>query len=160
MGRAKALSIHYDLLAMEGLLMKGDAKLFGTTPTGRDGEDESSFYFFCNSLLSSRMETGLTSNTGFYDEDVNMYLVYLLRSLFQAEELVRRSRFVELRDTDLYIRINRTPSIRERFDCYRLTADHLLLLVSLFESLPAWLSPDQALGRSRSYYSFAGIFAS
>ena len=64
------------------------------------------YLFMMKCLLYSRMETGLTSNKDFYDEDVNVYIAHLLNSFINPEYVERARTFLSKYDTEVFRRLS------------------------------------------------------
>ena len=121
-----------------------------------------------NCLLHSRVQTGIESNTDFYDEDVNVYLAHLLNSYIDPKHLDRiESQLVAL-DPDLFRMIVDGADDRQRFELYRANADHLLISVAIFDVFddhrqnrhPAFhVSKETYIARASSYYALASSYA-
>lgn len=138
--------------------MQRKIQLIGTTSARRSREELLLYDFVMDVLLRSRMATGLVSNAGTYDEDVNVYLAFLLCSLLNPNIVSLRARFTVLHDTDLADRISRTTDLRTCFNCYRSSADALLLMAGLFDHYPTDLDEEASLSRSSSYYRRAEAY--
>jgi hypothetical protein len=122
-----------------------------------------------NCLLHSRVNTGLESNTEFYDEDVNVYLAHLLNAHVDPKYLARTSACIAVGDADLRLMIAETTNDRQRFRIYKANADYLLMAVAVFDifedhhynRLAAFhISKDTYIGRAATYYELASSYAS
>ncbi len=122
-----------------------------------------------NCLLHSRVNTGLESNTEFYDEDVNVYLAHLLNAHVDPKYLARTSACIALGDADLRRMIADANTDRQRFRIYKANADYLLMAVGVFDifedrhynRLAALHIPKDAyIGRAAAYYELASSYAS
>ena len=69
-----------------------------------------SYYFMMRSLLHSRIDTGLLSNRGIEDEDVNVYLAHLLQSFGDAEFLEGAKPYLHRYDHEVFDRLSRSTT--------------------------------------------------
>jgi len=121
------------------------------------------YYFMINCLLYSRMETGLTSNQDFYDEDVNVYLAHLLHSFINPEYVEQSKKFLSKYDTDVFRRLSSSNDARLKYLVYKTNADFLLVAIGIFDNPAAAdahkgkLQPSEEayVGRGKTYYHFA-----
>lgn len=120
--------------------------------------------FVLSSLLRSRIDCGFESNGACYDEDVNVYLVYLLSALVSSSKGVDGT---ELRDIDVFERVRDSSDPRFKGEVYRTSADRLLLSTGIFVDTPfqaqggrrVFAGNAQArIGRGKTYYHFAAMF--
>jgi hypothetical protein len=134
-----------------------DSSYFDFKEEGR----EKTAYFVLDSLLKSRIECGFESNSGRYDEDVNVYLVHLLSSLVGAPSLGKHA--VE-RDIDVFEQVRGSSDARFKSHVYRTNADYLLLLTGIFTGTPYVERRGQRrfddatrgrIGRGKAYYHYA-----
>lgn len=130
---------------------------------------QTSYFFMLNCLLHSRVQTGIESNTEFYDEDVNVYLAHLLNSHIDPKYLSRAAGLVALDDSDIYRMIADAGSDRHRYEIYRANADFLLMAVAVFDIFgerhchhrSAFHVPKTVyIARAAAYYSLASSYAS
>ena len=121
-----------------------------------------------NCLLHSRVNTGIESNTDYYDEDVNVYLAHLLNAHIDPRYLLRASRYVRFTDAEVGGTLADDRDYRERYNTYKANADFLLMAVSVFDlfdeprhSLPVQLrTPKRVyIGRAATYYAIAASYA-
>jgi hypothetical protein len=123
---------------------------------GRDRwELESTLLFMMTSVLKSRTETGMESNTRCYDEDVNVYLAGLLAAPLDPAYVRWTAPLISRFDTDVATMV-RGRDEREKYRIYKVNADHLMLTLGIFEpgretAGPAAVGPDP-----RSYRVYAG----
>ncbi|MFH1502558.1 MAG: hypothetical protein ABIG03_05890 [Candidatus Eisenbacteria bacterium] len=134
--------------------------------TGTDVQ--TSYFFMLNCLLHSRVQTGLESNSEFYDEDVNVYLAHLLNSHMDPKHIARTSGLVALDDSDLYRMIADAASDRQRYEIYRANADRLLMSVAVFDVFDErhchhrsvfHISKTTYVARAAAYYGLASSYA-
>lgn len=127
-------------------------------------EIEPTFFFMMNCLIYSRIETDFHSNHDFYDEDVNMYLGYLLTSFMKPEYHLRARKYISKYDSDLFERVRNSPDVRLKYTIYKTNADFLLISIGIFkesllagpESISLYRNSEEArMGRGKSYYQFA-----
>ena len=120
-------------------------------------------------LLRARHRLGTPSNTPACDEDVNIYLGHLLLAAIDPPYRELCNRYVGLRDIDVFQQATQTDLPQLKSLIYRLNADHLLLIVSVFQpsaEFPSRAIPvgDELLRASqetygRTYYQFAAAYA-
>lgn len=127
-------------------------------------ELEPTFFFMMNCLIYSRIETDFPSNRDFYDEDVNMYLGYLLTSFMNPEYHRRARKYLSKYDSDLFERVRNSSDVRLKYTIYKTNADFLLISIGIFkdsmfsgpESFSLFRNSEEAqMGRGKSYYQFA-----
>jgi hypothetical protein len=126
-------------------------------------EIEPTFFFMMNCLIYSRIETDFPSNHDFYDEDVNMYLGYLLTSFMKPEYHRRARKYISKYDSDLFERVRNSTDVRLKYTIYKTNADFLLISIGIFreslagpESISLYRNAEEAqMGRGKSYYHFA-----
>lgn len=127
-------------------------------------ELEPTFFFMMNCLIYSRIETDLQTNGDFYDEDVNMYLGYLLTSFMNPEYHRRARKYLSKYDSDLFERVKNSSDVRLKYTIYKTNADFLLISIGIFkdsmfagpESFSLFRNSEEArMSRGKSYYQFA-----
>ncbi len=124
-----------------------------------------SYYFMMNCILYSRIETGLESNEGGYDEDVNVYLAHLLQSFANPEYVENSKRFLSKYDVEVFQRLETSADARLKYMIYKTNADFLLVSVGIFEPSGAQSqkrfppSEDASIGRGKAYYQFAYTYS-
>jgi len=123
--------------------------------------------FLLSSLLQSREKCGICSNQPEYDEDVNIYLAYLLFAISTAAYQKMTHRFVAFYQTDLANLIEKSEDNYTRYFIYRVNADHLLLYSSVFrdflkkmieERRISRISEEGLMGDARKYYELATFY--
>jgi hypothetical protein len=133
-----------------------------------DSDVQTSYFFMLNCLLHSRVQTGLESNTEFYDEDVNVYLAHLLNSHMDPRYLARSAGLVAIDDSALYRMIADADTDRQRYDVYKANADYLLMAVAVFDIFDerhchhrvAFHIPKTTyIARAAAYYGLASSYA-
>ena len=138
-----------------------------------DRDSRPTYLFMMKCLLYSRMETGLTSNQDFYDEDVNVYIAHLLNSFIHPDFLERAQPYLSKYDSEVFQRLSTSKDARLKYMLYKTNADFLLISLGIFDNPEAALAesganyaarPDRAhllpsedarIGRGRTYYQFA-----
>jgi len=129
---------------------------------------QTSYFFMLNSLLHSRMHTGLESNAEYYDEDVNVYIAHLLNAHIDPQNSSRVAPLVAHNDAELHRMLDSRSDDRDRYNIYRANADALLLALGVFDSLddrheklnPAFRTPKSVyVARASSYYALAASYA-
>lgn len=131
---------------------------------GRPGPGGSVHDFVLNSLLRSRIDCGFESNAEHFDEEVNVYLVYLLAALVTNPARLGGG---EIRDIDVFERVRDCRDPGFKGEIYRTNADHLLLSTGIFIDSPYSaqgatrrfeVSAQARIGRGKAYYHFAAMF--
>jgi hypothetical protein len=127
----------------------------------KQGEAEPVVSFVMDSLLNSRIATGLESNTECYDEDVNVYLALLLSSLVDAKYHSWMNQYVSAYESDIYEKLQYTRDQYVKFITYKVNADYLLLSQGIFDVPRSLLSKVEtrnrdAMLRGKAYYQIAG----
>lgn len=131
----------------------------------RPGEPrERTTYFVLDSLLRSRIDCGFESNTGRYDEDVNVYLVELLSGLMHCPGFAAADAQGAV---DVFQRVRDVQNPRLKSRVYRASADHLLVSTGLFVDTPYVAREGRRdfdagardrIGRGKEYYHWAALF--
>jgi hypothetical protein len=130
-------------------------------------ELQSTLLFMITSVLKSRTETGLESNTLYYDEDVNVYLAGLLAAYVNPAYTEWTAPFISRFDTDVAT-MARGSREREKYWIYKVNADHLMVTLGIFEApsdptlpvVPAARPPQHRVyvGRGGTYYELAASY--
>jgi hypothetical protein len=130
------------------------------------------YHFMMKCLLYSRMETGLTSNKDYYDEDVNVYIAHLLNSFINPRYIEQASTYLSKYDTEVFGRLADSKDARLKYTLYKTNADFLLVSLGLFDNPSATAPEGQSslvsasnrafqpseeahVGRGKTYYRFA-----
>src|SRR2546430_15983052 len=95
-----------------------------------------SYYFMMNCILYSRIETGLESNGGGYDEDVNVYLAHLLQSFGDPAYVDNSRKYLSKYDAEVFQRLATCSDARLKYMIYKTNADFLLVSVGIFDQAP------------------------
>lgn len=120
--------------------------------------------FLLRCLIGAREETGVPSNTGGFDEDVNIYVVGLLGRFLSSEYHDAARRYCYPTDMDLAREVRNQGDDRFGYLAYRTNADQLLLGIGLFWHVqghgvsrdPVFgRSPGDLTGRGSTYYHLA-----
>jgi len=132
-----------------------------------------SYYFMMRSLLHSRIDTGLVSNRGVDDEDVNVYLAHLLQAFSDPGYLQEAQSYLHRYDHEVFDRLTKSSDARLKYRIYKTNADFLLVSVGVIDNPTQtllagpgsaesthrgreWQPTEEAtLGRGRTYYQFA-----
>jgi len=138
-----------------------------------DRDVRPTYLFMMKCLLYSRMETGLTSNQDFYDEDVNVYIAHLLNSFIHPDFLERAQPYLSKYDSEVFERLSTSKDARLKYMLYKTNADFLLISLGIFDDADISLaegvpngsdraerlhfkpSEEARIGRGRTYYQFA-----
>ena len=142
-----------------------DTEFYAFEHNHRQWELKSTLLFMMTSVLKSRTETGFESTT-LGDEDVNVYLAGLLAAYLDPAYTQWSSPLISPFDTDIAT-MARSADERRRYWIYKVNADHLMLMLGIFEpeappvapsssaaptaTPPAAPVPHVPLGRSRMY---------
>lgn len=115
-------------------------------------------------LLQARHRLGTPSNVPIFDEDVNVYLGHLLLAAIDPRYRALCDHYVAIHDVDVFAQVSHTDLPQLKSLIYRLNADHLLLIVSVFQ--PSQPAPGEAAlvrsaqeGYGSTYYRFAAVYA-
>jgi hypothetical protein len=129
-----------------------------------------SYYFMMRSLLHSRIDTGMLSDTDGEEEDVNVYLAHLLQSFSDPVYLESAKPYLHRYDHEVFGRLSLSTDARLKYKIYKTNADFLLVSIGVFDNpsqallnqVPGWSasSPhgpteEATMGRGRTYYQFA-----
>lgn len=137
-----------------------EIKRYINAPTRHEGA-ETVVSYVMDSILQSRIATGLESNADIYDEDVNVYLALLLTSLADPKYHAWVSQYVSAYECDIYEKLQSTRDHYVKFLTYKVNADYLLLSQGIFELPPSvYAGPEgrnrDAILRGKAYYQIAG----
>lgn len=131
------------------------------------GEKDSAICFLLNALIRSREKCGFCSNEPEFDEDVNIYLAYLLFAISTSAYQNLAHRYVAFYTTDVTHFLENTEDNYTRYFIYRINADNLLLYLTIFEDfLKAMISEKRILRISeeammetaQAYYERAAVY--
>lgn len=131
-----------------------------------------SYYFMMRSLLHSRVDTGMVSDSEGNEEDVNVYLAHLLQSFSDPHYLEGAKPYLHRYDHEVFGRLARSTDARLKYKIYKTNADFLLVSIGVFDNpsqtllnrihgaskhLRGNLEPTEeaTMGRGRTYYQFA-----
>lgn len=129
---------------------------------------QTSYFFMLNSLLHSRIHTGVESNAEYYDEDVNVYVAHLLNAHIDPRYAARVSQYLAHNDAEVRRLIESRPDDRDRYHIYKTNADALLLALGVFDTHddrherldPALRTPRSVyVSRAATYYALAASYA-
>lgn len=113
-------------------------------------------FFMVQKLLASRLETGWPSEDSSTEEqDVNIYLTYLLCTYVQPTHWQRISPYLSDYDTSVFDRIQYSSDTRLKYSVYKINADHLLVSIGIFDRER---DSDYQSGRARMYYDLAATY--
>jgi len=112
-----------------------DTEFYAFEHAHRHWELKSTLLFMMTSVLKSRTEIGLESNTSGYDEDVNVYLAGLLAAYLDPGYTQWSAPFISRFDTDVATMV-RSADERRKYWIYKVNADHLMLTLGIFEPEP------------------------
>jgi len=148
-----------------------NARFLFTDLTDEARSVKPSYYFMMRSLLHSRIDTGLSTNQGVEDEDVNVYLAHLLQSFGDPEYLQEAQPYLHRYDHEVFDRLGRSTDSRLKYKIYKTNADFLLISVGVFDNSSQTLlnratgasrdhrmfdpTEEATLSRGRTYYQFA-----
>ena len=133
----------------------------------KEEKKESALGFLVESLLRSRLKLGLEENSRHSDEDVNIYLAFLLLEATYPTYQERIRQFASPRNTDVFKLIQDSQDNYLKYLVYKTNADHLLLLLSIFQNVrregrreSAFFDKSQSSyeGYARTYYQFASEY--
>jgi len=149
-------------LPMRGTDMKQSPFYFNLM----DEKKESALGFLVESVLKSRIELGLAENPKRTDEDVNIYLAFLLLEASTSAYHDRIRQLTSPRNTDIFKLIEDSQDTYFKYLVYKTNADHLLLLLSIFQNLrkegreSSFFEKSQSAyeGYAQTYYRFASEY--
>jgi hypothetical protein len=96
------------------------------------GETEKVTYFFLDKILRARIGRHIESGRHDCDEEVNMYLAGLLRSVVSSGEFVREKPYVSPFDFDVRKYLEAHPGSSNEYVVYRDNADFGLIALGVF----------------------------
>lgn len=136
-----------------------------------------SYYFMMRSLLHSRVDTGMVSEEGGEEEDVNVYLAHLLQAFSDPAYLESARPYLHRYDHEVFGRLAHSTDARLKYKIYKTNADFLLISVGVFDNPSQMLlgqipggsgashhpamepSEEATIGRGRTYYQFAYVYS-
>jgi len=138
-------------------------------PVG-DGQPQdalSSEHFILQSLLSSRVETGLCDENIPDEEDVNVYLTHLVCGWIDPRRQVHQAGYLRSFDHETFEQVQHSTNSRLKYTVYRANAEHLLMLLGIFDNATAkrpashelQLPRESYMGRAATYYDFASTYS-
>src|SRR3989344_7784749 len=145
----------------------GSPNYIPLNPDGSSQGAQPSLVFMARSLLSSRLEIGLSTDDEHEEQDVNIYLTHLLCAYIEPAYLLRIGQYLVPHNTTLFERIQYSQSNRLKYTVYRVNADHLLMSIGIFgqlgaqgKAIPLCLPVETSaqIGRGQSYYDYAATF--
>ncbi len=132
-----------------------------------DDKRESALGFLLESVLKSRIQLGLKEESGRSDEDVNIYLAFLLLEASTPSFNDKIQHLTSRRNTDVFKMIEDSHDNYFKYLVYKTNADLLLLLLSVFQHVggegkgeAAFFEKSQSAyeGYAKTYYSFASEY--
>jgi hypothetical protein len=158
--------------------MRMDNSRFLFTDLGDEARNvKPSYYFMMRSLLHSRVDTGMVSQEGGEEEDVNVYLAHLLQAFGDPAYLESARPYLHRYDHEVFDRLARSTDARLKYKIYKTNADFLLVSVGIFDNPSQVLlgrvsggpgarphpvlepSEEATIGRGRTYYQFAYVYS-
>ncbi len=116
-------------------------------------------------LLNARIKTNLETNTFANDEDVNMYLVGLLRVYANPVNLQEREKYLSNYDSEVSQKVNKRDTLHN-FLLYKYNADNYFIFLSIFNGIKKTvrnalfqIDNEVYLGRTKAYYHYAAEFS-
>jgi len=128
---------------------------------------ESALGFLVESVLKSRIDLGMKEDPRHSDEDVTIYLAFLLLEASYPAFTERIRHFTSLRNTDVFKMVEDSQDNYFKYLVYKTNADHLLLLLGIFKNLGgdvrgegAFFEKSQSAyeGYAKTYYQFASEY--
>ena len=132
-----------------------------------ENKKESALGFLVESVLKSRIKLGLEEDPVHSDEDVNIYLAFLLLEASTPAYTERIRQLTSLRNTDIFMMIEDSQDNYFKYLVYKTNADNLLLLLGIFQNLSgggkgtgAFFDKSQSSyeGYATTYYQFASEY--
>lgn len=132
-----------------------------------DEKKESALGFLVESVLKSRLKLGLSEDPKHADEDVTMYLAFLLLEASYPAYTETIRQYTSLRNIDVFKMIEGSQDNYFKYLVYKTNADHLLLLLSIFQNLGSEGRGERAFfdksqssyeGYATTYYQFASDY--
>lgn len=134
---------------------------------GQLQDPSSSEHFILQSLLSSRVDTGLCDENIPHEDDVNVYLTHLLCRWIDPRRHVHEAGYLRGFDHETFEQVQYSTNSRLKYTVYRANADHLLILLGIFDNArgrrpsSCELQPTREswMGRAQTYYDFASTYS-
>ena len=128
------------------------------------GERQTVFFFMLNAYLHARIDT---ENESDGDEEVNVYMAYLLQSLADGTFYTANGDNLALTPFDVHRKVELENSDRHKVRVYRANADHRLIAFGLFDGWgehrsvyrQSFTTSDSYLEEARQYYAWAALFS-
>lgn len=111
---------------------KKKKKIITTYYDIKDADSEETLYFFLEHLLKARIDLHMETGKCEFDEEVNMYLANLLRSVLTAQFDLHKKPYLSPFDLDIRKYISEHPGLRNEYIVYRDNADFGLVYDSVF----------------------------
>jgi|GEM_PF-1380317 hypothetical protein len=131
-------------------------------------EVRTSYFYMLNTLLHSRVHTGLESNSEIYDEDVTVYLANLLNGFVDPDYTRKIQDLVRASDLEIKTFADAPETTtRQKYEIYKANAEDLLMRAAVFREEPEDRislgrfdhSPrERMLGRASAYYGVAAYY--
>ena len=147
--------------------MPGSSDDYIPVGKGQPQELQDSKHFILQSLLSSRVETGMSNDKLPDEEDVNVYLTHLLCGWIDPRHQQHLAGYLQPFSHETFERVQHSTSSRFKYTVYRANADHLLMLLGIFDNAQQGRPTGNALeipkeshmGRAKAYYDFASTYS-
>lgn len=133
----------------------------------KESKNESALGFLVESVLKSRIKMGLKQDPSDPDEDVNIYLAFLLLEASHPAFGERVDRYTSRRDTDIFKMVEESQDNTLKYHVYKTNADHLLFSLGILQQVGASVGPEAAFfektkhsyeGYAKTYYQFASEY--
>ncbi len=137
-------------------------KLIRTYHDIEEGVREDTNFFFLENVLKARIALDIGTGLHDYDEEVNVYVAYLLMSLVTTDALIRAKPYISAYDGDVRKYLEEHPGARNEYRVYRENADYGLVAETVFSGqehpgsyYERVLSERDESGRIALYYQLA-----
>ena len=133
----------------------------------KESKSESTLGFLVESVLKSRIDMGLQQDPSDPDEDVNIYLAFLLLEASYPTFAERIGRYTSRRDTDVFKMVEESQDNTLKYQVYKTNADHLLFSLGILHQVGTTVGPDASFfektrhsyeGYAKTYYQFASEY--
>jgi|GEM_PF-1831576 len=98
----------------------------------KDGPQKSTAFYFLENVLHARIALNLGTGLHNYDEEVNIYIAYLLMSLMTSDAFIKTKPYISAYDDDVRRYLEIHPDMRSQYTVYRENADFGLISDSVF----------------------------